>query len=145
MTSFRITAGSVVSEIIDGEAVIMQMRTGHYFSTRGTGAVLWDLLQRGVDLPTAAQLFAEATGTSRDVTAAAIDAFVADATRHQLGESVPSTEATSRDGLPPLGAAWTAPVLEVFTDMEDLLLLDPIHDVSEAVGWPMQKPAHSAE
>ena len=70
---------------------------------------------------------------------------VADATRHQLGESVPSTEATSRDGLPPLGAAWTAPVLEVFTDMEDLLLLDPIHDVSEAVGWPMQKPAHSAE
>lgn len=89
MTSFRITAGSVVSEIIDGEAVIMQMRTGHYFSTRGTGAVLWDLLQRGVDLPTAAQLFAEATGTSRDVTAAAIDAFVADATRHQLGESVP--------------------------------------------------------
>jgi hypothetical protein len=27
-------------------------------------------------------------------------------------------------------------MLEVFTDMEDLLLLDPIHDVGDA-GWPM--------
>jgi hypothetical protein len=27
------------------------------------------------------------------------------------------------------------PKLEKYTDMEDLLLLDPIHDVQE-VGWP---------
>ena len=57
----RITVGSVVSEIFDGEAVIMKMRTGHYFSRRGT--------------------------------AAAIDVFVSDATRHQLGESVPGDPA----------------------------------------------------
>ena len=57
----RITVGSVISEIFDGEAVIMQMRTGHYFSRRGTPV--------------------------------AIDVFVADATRHQLGASVPGDPA----------------------------------------------------
>ena len=38
------------------------------------------------------------------------------------------------------GVAYTEPSLSVFSDMQDLLLLDPIHDVSEA-GWPMPKPA----
>jgi hypothetical protein len=31
------------------------------------------------------------------------------------------------------------PVLEKFTDMEDLLLLDPIHEVNLQSGWPNQK------
>jgi hypothetical protein len=31
------------------------------------------------------------------------------------------------------------PVLEKFTDMADLLLLDPIHEVGEA-GWPQRAP-----
>jgi hypothetical protein len=30
------------------------------------------------------------------------------------------------------------PELEVFTDMKDLLLLDPIHAIGEA-GWPNKK------
>ena len=142
--SFRILAGSVVSEIIDGEAVIMQMRTGHYFSTRGTGAVLWDLLLRGIDLPTAAQLFAAASGRSLDEIVPAIDAFVADATRHHLGESSTVGALSNSQGMlaevPAIPSTWSTPVIEAFTDMEDLLLIDPIHDVSEEVGWPMQKP-----
>jgi len=33
---------------------------------------------------------------------------------------------------------FSAPVLNAYTDMEELLLLDPIHDVDQA-GWPMPK------
>jgi len=33
---------------------------------------------------------------------------------------------------------FRAPVLNVYADMKDLLLLDPIHDVDE-VGWPTPK------
>jgi hypothetical protein len=32
------------------------------------------------------------------------------------------------------------PILEKFTDMEDLLLLDPIHEVDVDAGWPNVKP-----
>lgn len=32
-------------------------------------------------------------------------------------------------------------MLEKFTDMEDLLLLDPIHEVDVAAGWPTTKAA----
>ena len=41
------------------------------------------------------------------------------------------------------GEAFTAPVLSKYTDMEQLLLLDPIHDVDET-GWP-NEPDTEAE
>ncbi len=36
--------------------------------------------------------------------------------------------------------AFEAPVLESYSDMQDLLLLDPIHDVDDA-GWPVANQA----
>jgi hypothetical protein len=32
-------------------------------------------------------------------------------------------------------AGWIEPTLEVFTDLQDLILVDPIHDASD-LGWP---------
>jgi len=33
---------------------------------------------------------------------------------------------------------YTKPVLNVFTDMQEVIALDPVHDVSEK-GWPHKK------
>ena len=38
--------------------------------------------------------------------------------------------------------SFEAPILHKYTDMQDLLLLDPIHEVDEA-GWPVARPAVS--
>ncbi|HAR48554.1 MAG TPA: hypothetical protein DCR81_00210 [Smithella sp.] len=35
---------------------------------------------------------------------------------------------------------FNAPVLNKYTDMQDLLILDPIHEV-DATGWPSTKPS----
>lgn len=35
---------------------------------------------------------------------------------------------------------FSAPTISVYSDMEDLLLLDPIHDVDET-GWPVRADA----
>ncbi len=34
---------------------------------------------------------------------------------------------------------YAPPALETYTDMQELLLLDPIHDVDET-GWPAARP-----
>jgi hypothetical protein len=38
-----------------------------------------------------------------------------------------------------IAGSWSSPVLSIYDDMQDLLLLDPIHDVDES-GWPAIKP-----
>jgi hypothetical protein len=36
-------------------------------------------------------------------------------------------------------AAFSAPVLQKYDDMQDLIMLDPIHEVDDS-GWPARKP-----
>jgi len=35
---------------------------------------------------------------------------------------------------------FSAPRLDKYTDMQQLLLIDPIHEVSDEQGWPKVKP-----
>jgi hypothetical protein len=46
-------------------------------------------------------------------------------------EGVPSGEPSPRE-------PFAAPALNTFSDMQELLLLDPIHEVDEA-GWPVAR------
>ena len=39
------------------------------------------------------------------------------------------------------GGTFETPVLSKYTDMQELLLLDPIHDIDPSVGWPFPKAA----
>lgn len=137
MSRHQINAPAVVSEVIDGEAVIMNLLSGHYFSAQGVGAAVWTRVEAGW---TAAEIVAELSRTYGAAhVATPVADFIAALQEHGLVvERVsPTPDPTVSVEYPP---SWSAPTLGVFTDMEDLLLLDPIHDVGEA-GWPMPKAA----
>src|SRR5262245_32059579 len=139
---FRVNAPAVASEIIDGEAVIMNLRSGAYFSTRGSGSLLWSWIEQGIAedalLDALRQSFADADGQA----APALDAFLSQLLQHELIREIPlhgPIPAPEPRIPPPSRVPFAAPMLEVYTDMQDLLLLDPIHDVSEDEGWPAPK------
>lgn len=137
---FRINAPDVINEVIEGEAIILHLGTGRYYSARGCGADVWRWLSgsAGSDDITAA-LTATYDASAEDI-AEAVDNFV----EYLLQEGLlveASTSGTSD------AAALTAeestvktpfepPALESFSDLEDLLLLDPVHEVSTEQGWP---------
>jgi hypothetical protein len=73
---------------------------------------------------------------TRDEIAAAVDRCLAELARHGLVFETPAPKETPR----PLPRnrpkqALPEPMIECFDDLKDLLVLDPIHEVSEA-GWP---------
>ena len=43
---FRKAGAKIVSEVIDGEAIIINLDTGCYHSLEGTGAAIWDLIEK---------------------------------------------------------------------------------------------------
>ena len=139
--AFEVNAPAVISEIIDGEAVMMNLSSGHYYSTEHSGAMIWGWIEKGRNR---AELIAL---VERNFTAlpvdyiAAIDAFVGELVAHELIREVSADGAVAPPAVSQANslAAFENPVLNVYKDMKDLLLLDPIHDVDEA-GWPMPKP-----
>ena len=138
---YRYNQPAVVSEIIEGEAVIIHLDTGAYYSARHVSAVVWDLVGAGVTI----QQIVPAVKARFDVDEATagrdIRAFVQQLAREALiverGELQPVERV-----LPHVEARkpYTAPALERFDDMKDLLLADPIHDV-DAAGWPHRPKA----
>ena len=52
------------------------------------------------------------------------------------GQASPSVAETPALATTP----WSTPVLESHDDLQDLLLLDPVHEVTEA-GWPHAAPS----
>jgi len=47
-STLKVNAPSVVAEVIDGEAVIMDLASGHYFSTQHVGCDIWRGIELGV-------------------------------------------------------------------------------------------------
>ena len=140
---FHVNAPAVVSEIIDGEAVIMNLKSGNYFSTEHVGGLLWGWIEQGKTYRQLLELVRTTFSAVPDDMAATVDLFISDLIANDLvRESQTNTVQTSpaqTDAAQVNGArGFRAPILNVYADMKDLLLLDPIHDVDE-VGWPTPK------
>jgi hypothetical protein len=122
----------VVSDTIEGETIILHHGTGRYFDTAETGAYIWRQLDAGLSPRLIAHRLATG-GTALDVALEAVGAFVAELTANDLVSQAPSGPLPVEDDVPP--PLFSRPSLGIHTDLADMLLLDPIHDVGPG-GWP---------
>lgn len=138
---WEINAPHVVAETIDGEVVAISMDTGSYYSIRGSGAVLWSLLAAGRSVSEIEETLHSQFDAEPSVLAVETSRFVSELLNEALLRPRTNDGASDLDGAQVGEKAldFAPPLLEKFTDMEDLLLLDPIHDV-DAQGWPHTQP-----
>lgn len=142
--SYRVNAPGVIGEVLDGEAIIVNLDSGAYYSLDGAGAEVWSAVESGATLPELVELAAAkyagpAAGIVADIAAlveelAAENLLVASAATH--GDRGRPAAIPLADDRPP----FVKPTLQKYTDMADLLLLDPIHEVDEGQGWPHPAP-----
>ncbi|HEY1605296.1 MAG TPA: PqqD family protein [Allosphingosinicella sp.] len=135
--AFEINAPDVVGEIVDGEAIIMHLGRGYYYSLEGSGALIWGGIERRMPAGSIADALAARFGIdpsqARETTGALLDDLLSHKLVRPAGQ--PGQEADLSE-IPVPGGLYAEPRLEIFTDLQDLLLLDPIHDVDDA-GWPI--------
>jgi len=139
--TYRVNSPSVVCETIDGEALIVNLENGNYYSATSTAEAVWELVSAGVDVDAAI----DALSTHFTGNAEAIDAETRAFVDKLVAANLLVNDATAGNEMPPasLGAAkvpWATPELQEYTDMQDLIALDPIHDVGDG-GWPNVPPA----
>ena len=125
----------VAQEDVDGEIIAINFATGAYFNLSGTGADIWRLLLRGYGPDLVASAYAQNSDHPVAVRAQ-VESFIASLL--QSGLLVPLETAPLDQ--PPVVGAFSAPVMDKFEDMAELILLDPIHEVSDR-GWPHTAPS----
>jgi len=124
---------------MEGEVVAIHLGTGIYYSLRETAAVLWRAMETPATAKSLADLLVVRHGIPADVAARDVDAFLQELLTEQLVEQ--TAAATPERSLQPAGkrTAYAPPQLERYSDLQDLLLLDPIHDTGTQ-GWPHLPP-----
>jgi hypothetical protein len=139
--AFRINAPQVIYENIDGEVVLINLQHGTYYSTDQVGSDTWELIESGRTLgEIQAAIRARYDGEDGEIERA-IAGFLSELAREELIVVVETASAGPGQPLPPTPStrpSFHPPVLNKYTDMKDMLLLDPIHDVEET-GWPTPK------
>ena len=132
----------VVGETVEGETILIHLETGSYYSLTGAGAEIWDLLADGCSIDEIVTRLGQAYDAGADELRHAVEGLVEELTQEDLIEpgATASLSSATKDGNRPARerSAFQPPVLEKFTDMQDFLLVDPIHEVDES-GWPSVK------
>jgi hypothetical protein len=129
----------VISETVGGETIIVNLASGHYFNLQGTAVDVWEGIAQAESteqiVARLASRYAAGDGEIED----AVAGLLAELQAAELvvpdgdGHAAPVPAELPRDGesLPP----FTAPTVAQYTDMQDIILLDPVHEV-DAQGWP---------
>lgn len=139
--NIRLNTPDVIHESFDNESVIVNLRIGIYFSLNEAGLPLWEEIGKGTTDERLVALWRAKQETDEAGARAVVGAFLKELQDEQLIVSDEPGALSAPAGDPPAGIV--RPTLQKYTDLQDLLMLDPIHDVDER-GWPHSKPASDA-
>ena len=139
--AFRLRGAPIIHETIDDETIAINQLTGAYYSIGGPGAECWQMLAQGATRGQLVDRLAVRYDADRADLSAAVDAFLASLGAEEMLVPVAPSEVPARvpveEGSGPPTDRRPFPGLEVqrYTDLETMLLADPIHEVDET-GWP---------
>lgn len=131
----KINEPDVVLQLFPDEAVIVNLRDGIYYTTEGTGSDIVGMIAANASLE---EVHALMGARWSDIPSEAVQRFLhlvlqANILRNE-DPTEPSTAAQAFPARDPR-LPFVAPLLNKHEDMQQLLLLDPVHDVDEQ-GWP---------
>ena len=136
---FRVAAPEVIHQTIEGEVILVHLGRGTYHSLRGSGALLFAPLVHGASMADLTAMLVAGTDGEVSRIEAAVARFVQDLRRDGLivvtVDDAGGDGAVERPATRPVRQPFEEPQVETFTDLQDLLLTDPIHEV-EPRGWP---------
>jgi hypothetical protein len=130
MPSHRLASPDITHQYLDGEVVAIDFVKGDYHSMRGAAGPAFDALAQGVEAERLADLFSGAPSEAPALLRELIAKWV------ELGLLAPAEASATAVPLP-APVEWATPFFETYTDMQQLLLADPIHDVGDGA-WPRQ-------
>ena len=122
----------------DGQAVVINFLTGIYYGSTALGSVILERLVNGNDPEKIAEAVKALPGCPNDFDAQ-LEAFISKLKDNEIliaGETVQGGD----EPIPDTALADGFDLkLDEFSEVQDLILADPVHDVDVEKGWPVFK------
>lgn len=115
----------VAGKVIDGEAIIMNLTNGAYYSVDAIGAVVWQWLDEEQPVSTIVERLLSAFPASASVIPGDVDTLIEQMLSDGLLQEGSSGFPSPVDTTLKMPGTYTTPSLQKYTEMADLLALDP--------------------
>lgn len=135
---FRINTPGVVHQTIDHEAILINLETGIYYSLNSTGSAIWNWLVKLAAVSQVLNSLAAHYSLPQESISSQIEQFIESLSAEGLIVPFTSDATLPQISVESLNGSYHAPQFERYTDMQEIISLDPIHDVDET-GWPAPK------
>lgn len=128
-TRLRRRDDDIVAKVMDGEAVIINLSNGIYYSLDHVGATMWEMIQSGSPLDEVVAAIVARYDVPQALARDDAVRLAGELLHHELvviaaqEPAEPSRTVLAAAG--PDKLPYVSPQLNAYTDMEDLLALDP--------------------
>jgi len=142
---YRVNEPEVIFEEFGDEIVAVNLDTGIYYSLRRSACEIWLSLKSPNNINQILDLILEKYEGKADEIDAHIHQFIDRLiTLNLVKMSTETAEIKSQTNPLATKSVFLPPEIDIFSDMQDILLLDPVHDVDES-GWPILKGQKDVE
>lgn len=138
MKNYQIATRGISFDHFEDETVAVNLPRGNYYSLRFTADFIFRRLVNVSNAQQVAIALTQAYTIELEEALTIAEQFIARLLEEELLKETPAeasvtviTETEKKE--------FTLPVLEVFDDMQEMLMLDPVHDVDSTQGWPLKK------
>jgi hypothetical protein len=142
---FRVNSAEVTSKILDGEAIVINLSDGVYYSLVGPGAVVWAMAIAGSGAQKIADELISRYGDTADDVLLDVESLLDKLAAERL--LVPAEEGEAAEPVAddlPSGGDYSPPELEKYTDMSDMLALDPPLPGIRELPWQAHEGSQSS-
>ncbi len=130
---YTIDTSKVVFEKFEDETVLINLTSGNYYGIMNVGKAILILMENGISQ----QNLLTIISTSYGKKIAEIEADIQDFLTTLVNEGLVQITDLGSNEFSALENCneYEKPLIEKYSDMQDLILLDPVHDVNSK-GWP---------
>jgi hypothetical protein len=132
---FKVRAPQVIHDTVDGEVVIVNLETGYYYSLLGSAARIWTAIEGTATVEEIIGDIKAYYQVNEGELLQAVQKFIGELKQEGLivSDTVSGPDLSAKRAAGSQGAkqAFHPPALEKFTDMKELILLDPVHGIAK--------------
>lgn len=138
---YKINTPHIVFDIIENEVIIINLKNGNYYNVVKTGTYIWQIIEKGFNPEDITGLFSKKFNILPEIIKKDIHEFIAELLMEKLiseTEDPDNNEDSNKDLIPDVPeyiSEYQKPKLYKYADMQNALMLDPIHEFDERT-WP---------
>ncbi len=122
----RLASEEIAGKVVDGEAIVMNLGNGLYYNMNPAASRVWELSEKGYALEDVVRALSHEFAVDEDTARADVLRLAAELVDEGLlVADRPSAESAWSPNGPGADAAYVTPELEKYSDMAELLALDP--------------------